>query len=349
MHQQGVPDHRLRVVSQPPPGQHCPQSIEQFMQSSPVSQAKSPQMGPVQTPQSPGQFAQFSPSCASHLRSPQRDVQTPQSIAQFVQSSPTSQVLLPHMVHRPQSSGQVTQSSPVSHTWSPQVGAHGPQSTSHVRQLSPREVQTPSPQDGAQSPQSLGHVTQDSVPLQIPSPQLQGPQSAGQFPQVSPRSRSQSWSPQKGVQVPQSLGQLVHVSPGSHTPSKQTGGQAPQSAGQLSQVSVPLQVPSPQAGGGGGAHEVGEVVKPRNCRELPSKSKMPALPGPVSACGEESVAVMTVVPSTVTRSITGPEPLTVSPSWWPLPVTTGPVPSWVYSQLLRRARPTKLSGSTYAA
>jgi hypothetical protein len=95
-------------------------------------------------------------------------------------------------------------------------------------------------------------IAQVTVPRQVST--LHGPQSAGQFEQVS--SGSQTPLPQK-EQTPQSAGQEAHVSPESQTPLPQLA-QLPQSWGQVKQFSLgAVQVWSPQLGQGpqSGAHE----------------------------------------------------------------------------------------------
>lgn len=89
----------------------------------------------------------------------------PQSLGQLTQSSKreASQRMLPQNAHEPQSAGQLEQSSVPLQRPSPQP-VQRPQSSTHVKHVSPDAAShIPSPH-GSHSPQSAGHEKQSSEP-----------------------------------------------------------------------------------------------------------------------------------------------------------------------------------------
>lgn len=165
------------------------QSCAQLKQSSPAVQFPSPHI--AQTPQSPGQPAQFSPKIVSQRPLPQ---QAAQSSGQLWQFSTPVQLPSPHPTQTPQSSGHVMQFSlkiPSQEALPQQL----PQSVAQLAQFSPKIVSHEAlPQHAPQSP---AHVLQFSAPLHMRSPQNgQDPQSDWQFMHVSPMPGLHDPSPQ---------------------------------------------------------------------------------------------------------------------------------------------------------
>jgi hypothetical protein len=254
---------------------------------SPGSQSPLPQKVGVR--QSVGQLADVSPGSQSPL--PQKVML--QSIGQLKALSPISQIRFPQPgmqkgggtgppgsgTHGPQSLGQVSEFSPGSHRPLPHTTPTG-QSRGHEAEFSVEE-QIESPQ----KPQSCGQLEMVSGGAQKRFPQKFGPQSTehaigfspnsgwhepspqyglqslGQFPNVSPRSRSQTRLPH--ALIVQSCGQVLRSSPTPHIPSPHL----PQSTEQLAGDSPGSQRPLPQRKAGQSCGH--DVVSPGSHTRLP--------------------------------------------------------------------------------